>query len=123
MELDQGSADPAALSDADLIEGIVAFERVTSWAQARQAGLLAEFARRRPEDNWQARRSDTPSRCSEFAPDEVGLALRLSRTTASNRLAMAETLVQDLPRTHAAWQAGLIDIRRRCERSPRPAPC
>ena len=109
LELDQGSADPAALSDADLIEGIVGFERVTSWAQARQAGLLAEFARRRPEDNWQARRSDTPSRCSEFAPDEVGLALRLSRTTASNRLAMAETLVQDLPRTHAAWQAGLID--------------
>ena len=109
LELDQGSADPAALSDADLIEGIVGFERVTSWAQARQAGLLAEFARRRPEDNWQARRSDTPSRCSEFAPDEVGLALRLSRTTASNRLAMAETLVQDLPRSHAAWQAGLID--------------
>ncbi|MDQ3988910.1 MAG: HNH endonuclease [Actinomycetota bacterium] len=109
LELDQGSADPAGLSDADLIEGIVGFERVTSWAQARQAGLLAEFARRRPEDSWQARRSDTPSRCSEFAPDEVGLALRLSRTTASNRLAIAETVVQDLPRTHAAWQAGLID--------------
>ncbi len=109
LELDQSSADPAALSDADLIEGIVGFERVTSWAQARQAGLLAEFAWRRPEDSWQARRSDTPSRCSEFAPDEVGLALRLSRTTASNRLVMAETLVQDLPRTHAAWQAGLID--------------
>ena len=109
LELDQGTANPAALSDADLIEGIVGFERVTSWAQARQADLLAEFARRRPEDNWQARRSDTPSRCSEFAPDEVGLALRLSRTTASNRLAMAETLVHDLPRTHAVWQAGLID--------------
>jgi len=109
LELDQGTANPAALSDADLIEGIVGFERVASWAQARQAGLLAEFARRRPEDNWQARRSDTPSRCSEFAPDEVGLALRLSRTTASNRLAMAETLVHDLPHTHAVWQAGLID--------------
>lgn len=58
---------------------------MASWVGARQAALLAEFARRRPGDFGLAARSDIPSRCSEFAPDEVGLALRLSRTTAANR--------------------------------------
>jgi len=101
--------DPAALSDAELIEAVVGWDRLASWAQARQARLLAEFARRRPPDPWQARRSDRPSRCSEFAPDEVGLALRLSRTAAANRLAVAEALVHDLPVTLATWEAGHLD--------------
>lgn len=37
------------------------------------------------------------------------MALRLSRSSAMNRLAMAEALVADLPATLAAWQAGVID--------------
>ncbi|MGH3721527.1 MAG: DUF222 domain-containing protein [Pseudonocardiaceae bacterium] len=113
LELDQGCADPAGLSDAELIEGIIGFDHVASWAGARQAVLLAvllaEFARRRPGDHPLAAGCDTPSRCSEFAPDEVGLALRISRTTAINRLVLAQTMVEDLPRTLAAWQAGVID--------------
>ncbi len=82
---------------------------VASWALARQAVLLAEFARRRPGDHSLAANSDTPSRCSEFAPDEVALALRLSRMTATGRLVMAQTLVEELPGTLAAWEAGVID--------------
>jgi Domain of unknown function (DUF222) len=109
LELDHSTADPAGLSDAALIDTVIGFDRVASWASARQARLLAEFARRRPGDHPLAARCDTPSRASEFAPDEIGVALRLSRTTAANRLVMAEVLTADLPGTLAAWQAGTID--------------
>jgi hypothetical protein len=109
LELDHGCADLAALSDSELIDAVIGFDRVASWALARQAVLLAEFARRRPEDHLLATNSDTPSRCSEFAPDEVALALRLSRMTATGRLVMAQTLVAELPGTLAAWEAGAID--------------
>ncbi|HEX2289124.1 MAG TPA: hypothetical protein VHH53_02770, partial [Pseudonocardiaceae bacterium] len=110
VELGQAGAVPAALSDIDLIEGVIAFDRMASWAGARQAALLAEFARRRPDDHPLAANSDIPSRASEFAADEVALALRLSRTTAANRLVMAETLAAELSGTLAAWEAGVIDV-------------
>ncbi|MGH3798020.1 MAG: DUF222 domain-containing protein [Pseudonocardiaceae bacterium] len=110
LELDHGTVEPALLSDTDLIDTIVGFDRVSSWASARQATLLAEFARRRPEDHPLAARSDVPSSCSEFAPDEVSLALRLSRSTATARLVMAQTMAEQLPRTLAAWEAGAIDV-------------
>ncbi|MFZ0122111.1 MAG: DUF222 domain-containing protein [Pseudonocardiaceae bacterium] len=110
LELDQGTVDTVRLSDAELIDTMVGFERVVAWAGARQAALLAEFARRRPDGYSQPTRSDVPSPCSEFASDEVGLALRLSRTTAANRLVMAQALVTDLPGTLAAWEAGQLDV-------------
>ncbi|HEV2089187.1 MAG TPA: DUF222 domain-containing protein [Cryptosporangiaceae bacterium] len=97
------------MSEADLIDCIVGFERVASWAQARQARLLAEFARRRPHDDPLARQSETTSRFSEFAADEVGLALRLSRTSATARLTLASTLVEELPGTLAEWERGSLD--------------
>ncbi|MGH3684306.1 MAG: DUF222 domain-containing protein [Pseudonocardiaceae bacterium] len=109
LELEQGCVDPVVLSDTELIDAVIGFDRVTSWAAARQTVLLAEFARRRPGDHPLAANSDSPSRCSEFAPDEVALALRLSRMTATGRLVMAQTLVRDLPGTLAAWEAGVID--------------
>jgi hypothetical protein len=109
LELDHGCADLAALSDSELIDAVIGFDRVASWALARQAVLLAEFARRHPEDHLLATNSDTPSRCSEFAPDEVALALRLSRMTATGWLVMVHTLVAELPGTLAAWEVGAID--------------
>ncbi|MGH4024606.1 MAG: DUF222 domain-containing protein [Pseudonocardiaceae bacterium] len=112
LELDHATADPARLSDTGLIDTIVGFERVSSWASARQARLLAEFARRRPDEDAPPDRRDTPTQCSGFAPDEVALALRLSRTTAANRMTMARVLEADLPGTLAAWQSGTIDDRK-----------
>ena len=111
LELDHATVEASRLSDADLIDTIMAFDRVASWAGARQAMLLAEFARRRPEvKSSPPTRSEVPARYSGYAPDEIALALRLSRTTATNRLAMAQVLVADLPGTLAAWQAGTIDV-------------
>ena len=108
LELDTGTADPAWLSDGELVEAIVGFDRVASWAAARQARLLAELAQRRPPDRVVGV-ARTAGVASEFAPDEVGVALRLSRGTAGARIDQAVRLLSTLPATHAAWEAGRID--------------
>ena len=108
LDLDVVAADPARMSDESLVEAIVGFDRLASWAAARQARLLDELARRRPTD-----RAPHSARwaCvgSEYAPDEVGVALRLSRGSACARIGMARRLLATLPDTHALWESGLID--------------
>ena len=108
LDLDIATADPAQLTDHTLIEAIVGFDRLASWAAARQARLLAELARRRPTDQapYSARWAGVGS---EYAPDEVGVALRLARGTAVARVGLACRLLATLSDTHAAWEAGLID--------------
>ena len=87
---------------------MIGFDRIGSWAAARQARLLDELARRRPTDRapYSAR-----SACvgSEYAPDEVGVALHLSRGSACARIGLARRLLAALPDTHALWESGRID--------------
>ena len=45
---------------------------------------------------------------SAYAPDEIGVALRLSRGSACARIGMARRLLATLPDTHALWESGLI---------------
>ena len=108
LDLDIGTADAAGLSDESLVEAIVGFDRLASWAAARQARLLDELASRRPAD-----RAPVSARwaCvgSEYAPDEVGVALRLSRGSACARIGLARRLLATLPDTFALWESGLID--------------
>ena len=108
LDLDSATADPARLTDHTLIEAIVGFDRLASWAAARQARLLAELARRRPTDQapYSARWAGVGS---EYAPDEVGVALHLARGTACARVGLACRLLATLPDTHALWEAGRID--------------
>jgi hypothetical protein len=112
LEMDADTADPSRLCDADLIDAVVGFEHLTAWAGARQARLLAEFARRRPGDDPQAVQCDRPAITSRYAPDEIGLALRLSRGTALVRLGQAAQLAATLPATLQAWETGLLDERK-----------
>ena len=108
LDLDSATTDPAGLSDDTLIEAMVGFDRVGSWAAARQARLLAELARRRPTDRapYSARWAGVGS---EYAPDEVGVALHLARGTACARIGLACRLLATLPDTFALWEAGRID--------------
>ena len=108
LDLDSATADPARLSDDTLIEAMVGFDRLASWAAARQARLLAELARRRPSDKapYSARSAGVGS---EYAPDEVGVALHLARGTACARIGLACRLLGTLPETHALWESGRID--------------
>ena len=107
VDLDAGTTDVAVLSDSAVIDAIVGFDRLGSWASARQARLLAELVARRPADP--VPNADDACVGSRFVPDEVGVALRLSRGTAAGRVGTACRLLEVLPATHALWESGLID--------------
>jgi hypothetical protein len=109
LELDAGTTDPTALSDHSLIDNIVAFEKLSSWAIARQIRLLAEFGRRRPGDGSEAVRCDTTSVAGGWAPDEIGLALTLSRGAATLRLDHANRLTAELTPTLRLLENGELD--------------
>lgn len=108
LDLDSATTDPARLSDDTLIEAMIGFDRLGSWAAARQARLLAELAHRRPTDRapHSARWAGVGS---EYAPDEVGVALHLARGTACARIGLACRLLATLPDTFASWESGRID--------------
>src|ERR671918_1199107 len=72
LEIDTDTRHEDGLTDAQLIDAMVGFERLTAWAEARQARLLAEFARRRPGDDPTLVAIDKPCTMSRYAPDEVG---------------------------------------------------
>jgi hypothetical protein len=71
LEIDTDTRHEDGLTDAQLIDAMVGFERLTAWAEARQARLLAEFARRRPGDDPTLVATDKPCTMSRYAPDEV----------------------------------------------------
>jgi hypothetical protein len=112
LEIDADTGVESGLSDAQLIDAVVGFERLTGWAQARQARLLAEFARRRPGDDPTMVATDKACTIGRFAPDEVGLALKQARMTAKARLGRSVQLEQVLPETLALWERGRLDERR-----------
>ena len=95
------------LSSHDLLDGIAGWDQLISWAYARQAEMVAEFARRRPGPY----EPDEPSpRVSEFAADEIAARLRVSRRSADLKLGLALDLADRLPGTAAALEAGRIDV-------------
>jgi hypothetical protein len=110
LELQDATLNPAELTDTDLVEAIRAYDHVASWAGARQAAMLAEFARRRPPDRADVLDRPTPGPLSTWAPDEIGLALTLSRGTAADRIERSLRLQHVLPATLAAWDAGQLDV-------------
>jgi hypothetical protein len=112
LEIDADTGVESGLSDAQLIDAVVGFERLTGWAQARQARLLAEFARRRPGDDPTMVATDKACTIGKFAPDEVGLALKQARMTAKARIGRSVQLEQVLPETLALWERGRLDERR-----------
>lgn len=100
--------DPAELSAGEIFDTLADWERVLSWATARQLAWMCEIARRRPAD----RDDDAPSYLrgvSEYAEDEIATALRIGRRSAAIRLDEALAL-EDLPRTFSALEAGDITI-------------
>ncbi len=97
--------DPVTLGDDDLIEVIAGYDRLASWAQAGQARAIAVFAGRRPPVDA----DDQGVSVSEYAADELSVALHLSRQAAGNRLHTAIEVSTRLPGTMHQWSAGAID--------------
>ena len=92
-ELDR--IDPAVLSAGEQIDLLVVLEEQRRWFEAAQLRVLAAIGA-----------ADT-SRLG-LGQEAVSLALQLPLRTAQTRLAQAETLVTELPRTLAAVTAGSI---------------
>jgi hypothetical protein len=108
LDLDATTARPASMSDTLLIDALVGWERVVSWASARQMRVLAEFGRRRPDDP-QAVMTDRVCVGSDCAPDEVALALQLSRGSARNQLGRAAGYTEVLTATLGLLEQGRLD--------------
>jgi hypothetical protein len=76
--------DPAVLSAAGRVDLLVALERQAAWVAAQQQRVLARMAvDQSDERNW--------------VREDVACALRLSGMTARRRLAVAQTLTEQLP--------------------------
>jgi hypothetical protein len=78
--------DPAVLSAAGRVDMLVALERQAAMIAAQQQRVLARMAVDQSDDrNW--------------VREDVACALRLSGRTAARRLAVAQTLAEQLPAT------------------------
>src|SRR5580765_2241918 len=104
VQVESATCDPARLSDAGLIDALVALHRQAASVQARQAWVLAEFARRRPDQDG--------GLFDPYGVDEVALAWTLSAGTAHMRVGQAVRLDNELAATRQAWAAGLVDERK-----------
>ena len=100
-----------ALDDNSLIGVLRAWRRLASWASARELAMVAELARRRPAPGTPP--ADGPGRfpvqISEFAADEVGLALTLTRVGSRAEFDLALDLAER-PAIAAALETGRIDL-------------
>jgi hypothetical protein len=100
------------LTDYQVVDAIVAWDRMVSWATARQAELVSELAHRRCLVGvHEGERTPRRDEVDEFAADELAVHLRLTKRAAESRLAFALALDR-LPGTAAALRAGRIDARR-----------
>jgi hypothetical protein len=89
----------------------VAAEKIVARAQAIQVRAIARFARLRPPGRGEGRSECAPD-LGRYAPDELGLALAISRQAAGHRLGLAWSLTARLPVTLDALHAGRIDLRK-----------
>ena len=101
----------AALDDDSLIGVLRAWRRLASWASARELAMVAELARRRPAPGTPpaAAPGRFPVQISEFAADEVGLALTLTGVGGRAEFGLALDLA-DRPMIASALEAGRIDL-------------
>lgn len=93
------SLDPADIDAPTLLEVVAGWDRVASWAAARQALAVAEMVRRAPSSHV------------EFIADEVGARLGVSRRAAQDVVDLA-TGLDAYPAVHGALGRGDVDRRK-----------
>jgi Domain of unknown function (DUF222) len=108
---DDAHTRTATLDDDSLLGVLRAWRRLASWATARELALVTELACRRPAPGTPSASTpgQLPHQVSEFAADEVGLALTLTGVAARTEFALALDL-HDRPAIAAALEAGQIDL-------------
>ncbi|AIY03290.1 hypothetical protein ART_3691 [Arthrobacter sp. PAMC 25486] len=117
------ATDPASLDDDELLNYIQATERQASWAMARQAAAINEFAARRPTIPGEGSPEKHPDR-SRYAAAELMAMFAIGPGAAEHLMTDAELLVRHLPDTFEQFNDGSLDIRRvraiirGCENTP-----
>ena len=107
-----GSTDGSA---ALLVDSLKAADREMARAQARQAGLMVQFADARKEEDRQriagldAAGADPRYRPGEFVAMEIGLAVTTTKYHVERRVSMTRRLQTETPDVWDAWLAGDID--------------
>src|SRR5829696_702469 len=106
------AAEVSELGAYELVEAIAGWQRIASWAAARQACAVMELSRRaemRPTDNGRRMESMNPLRVTGT---EVAARLALTPREGEGLVARARVWAEDLPATWAALEAGRIDVRK-----------
>jgi Domain of unknown function (DUF222) len=99
--------DARDVSDAGLIEMMVAARRSVSRAQAVELAAVAELARRREAEDEVSGVGVVSA--WDYLHDEVASALTLTATSADGLIRFAAELTGRLPATFAALAAGELD--------------
>jgi hypothetical protein len=108
--LDQ--ADTAALGAFELVEMIAGWQRLASWAAARQAGAILELSRRAEMAPSRDRRRVESMSPLRITAAEVAARLALTPSEGEGLAARARVWCTELPATGEALQAGRIDVRK-----------
>ena len=109
---------PSAIDDdGDLLDTIAGWDRLISWAHAKQAAAISEFARRPwspglSVDAARAKYGKLGSANREFVDDEIAARLCVSSTSAGFKLNLASSLAAPFTATAAALEAGAIDVQK-----------
>jgi len=106
--LSSGAA--ASMDDAALVNSIVSWRKLTSWAQSGELQAVAELAARRGAAGKEAPEDPVKKLEASFAPSEVALALTLTPTSADFWMDLAVSLTGRLPDTLRALGSGRIDM-------------
>jgi hypothetical protein len=104
--------DLSGLGAYELVEAVAGWQRIASWAAARQAEVITELAGRvemRPTVNGGEIASMTPQRVTGM---EVAARLQLTPGAGEALVSRSTCLVRILPATLAALAEGRIDTRR-----------
>jgi Domain of unknown function (DUF222) len=104
------SGDAASMDDAALVNSIVSWRKLTSWAQSQELQAVAELAARRGAAAEQLPHDPVKRLEATFASSEVALALTLTQTGAKFWMDLAVRLTKRLAATFTAFSSGRIDL-------------
>ena len=110
----QTAADPASLTDDELVGALQAARRLANHANYQQTVVIAEYARRRQAQFEAAAAAGKPAGCrdGEFPGEELAMELVETAVYAGARIDTAVELTARLPRTLAGMADGSIDLTR-----------
>jgi hypothetical protein len=102
-------ADNSTVSDAARIDRIARLEKLRAATAALQAAESVRFAKSQVDEQLAA--NVDPERIGRGIAEQIGLACRISPTTAARRLSTARVLWFELPETYSQLIAGELHER------------